>query len=91
MKPQDRGSPVKPNVGGAKAELTGQRVDLERREQRLEAEPQDPLALTLLVVARTAGRRHCRASPEMAQGCKHPGLEDWPSFAVMVAIRILTE
>ncbi|ROL52399.1 hypothetical protein DPX16_6628 [Anabarilius grahami] len=38
-------------VGGAKVEPTGGRAETERGDQRLDEEPEDPLAQALMVVA----------------------------------------
>ncbi len=42
---------MEPREGGAKAEPTGRRVEVEGRDQRLEAVPEDPLSLVKLVTA----------------------------------------
>lgn len=50
MEPQGRGPLVEPKVGGAKAEPTGWCAEVERKDQRSEAKPQESLAQTRLVV-----------------------------------------
>jgi len=45
---------VEPRVGGANAEPTGRQAEVERRDQRPEAEPQDPVTRVRLVLAQTS-------------------------------------
>ncbi|XDV41877.1 hypothetical protein PO909_010662 [Leuciscus waleckii] len=82
---EGRGSLVEPRVGGAKR---SQRVEVERRDQRPEAEPQDPLAQVLMVVAQPEPSRRSKAFPGKAKGGMHPAeveLEDWLSSEMLLA------
>lgn len=57
-------------MGGVKVEPTGWRAEVERKDKRPEAEPQDPLAR--LVIARPAASCHSKAFLGKTKGCSNP-------------------
>lgn len=71
VEPQGQGSLLELKVGEARAEPSDRRAEMERSDQMLEEEQQDPLAQALLVVEQPEARCYSKASPETAKGCKH--------------------
>lgn len=66
---REPGGAVSPRVFGGAKGVRSQDGANRSRDQRPEAEPQDPLSLTLLMATRPAAQHHSRASLDTAQGC----------------------